>query len=137
MIFITNLSAEKNAEANICVEPQKTTRVEFPLRSSVGNISGVLKISDDFDRKMNISDFIVTLCDEDGAEVAYSTVDAGGNYYFSGISPGKYVVALDKNFVNDYNLIPDEKYGKIEVDIPYIYKEFVELTNQNLVYKSY
>ena len=86
---------------------------------------------------MNISDFIVTLCDEDGAEVAYSTVDAGGNYYFSGISPGKYVVALDKNFINDYNLIPDEKYGKIEVDIPYVYKEFVELNNQNLVYKSY
>ena len=133
----TNLSAEKNAEANICVEPQKTTRVEFPLRSSVGNISGILKISDDFDRKMNISDFIVTLCDEDGAEVAYSTVDEEGSYYFSGISPGKYVIALDKNFVNDYNLMPDEKYGKIEVDIPYVYKEFVELNNQNLVYKSY
>ena len=77
------------------------------------------------------------MCDVDGAEVAYATVDEEGSYYLSGISPGKYVIALDKNIVNDYNLMPDEKYGKIEVDIPYVYKEFVELNNQNLVYKSY
>ena len=130
-----NLSAQKKSEEYIYVEPQKTTRVEFPLKSSVGNITGKLLISDDFNRKMNISDFIISLYDETGAEVAYSTVDDAGNYYFSGISPGQYKISLDKNFINDYSLIPDEQYGEISVSIPYVYKKFVELKEQNLIYK--
>ena len=126
-----NLSAQKN------VEPQKTTRVEFPLKSSVGNITGKLSIKDDFDRKMNITDFIVSLYDKDGVEVAYSTVDDEGNYYFSGVAPGEYKISLDKNFINDYNLIPDEEFGEIAVNIPYVYKKFVELNEQNIVYKCF
>ena len=132
-----NLSALKNCDEYIYVEPQKTTRVEFPLKSSVGNITGKLQISDDFDRKMNITDFIVSLYDENGKEVAYSTVDDYGNYYFSGISPGQYKVMLDKNFIDDYSLIPDEQFGEIAVNIPYVYKKFVELKDQNLIYKCY
>ena len=130
-----NLSAQRNSDEYIYVEPQKTTRVEFPLKSSVGNITGKLEITDDFDRKMNITDFIVSLYDTDGTEVAYSTVDDEGNYYFSGISPGQYKVMLDKNFINDYSLIPDEQYGEISIDIPYIYKKFVEIKDKNLIYK--
>ena len=130
-----NLSAQKIAEEYIYVEPQKTTRVEFPLKSSVGNITGKVYVSDDFNRKMNIPDFVVSLYDEDGAEVAYSTVDDDGNYYFSGISPGQYKIMLDKNFINDYCLIPDEQYGEISINIPYVYKKFVELKEQNLIYK--
>ena len=84
---------------------------------------------------MNITDFIVSLYDENGAEVAYSTVDDTGSYYFSGISPGHYKIMLDKNFINDYSLIPDEQYGEILVNIPYVYKKFVELEDQNLIYK--
>ena len=130
-----NLSAQRNSDEYIYVEPQKTTRVEFPLKSSVGNITGKLEITDDFDRKMNITDFIVSLYDTDGTEVAYSTVDDEGNYYFSGISPGQYKVMLDKNFINDFSLIPDEQYGEISIDIPYIYKKFVEIKDKNLIYK--
>lgn len=130
-----NLSAQKSSDEYIYVEPKKTTRVEFPLKSSVGNIRGKLYISDDFDRQMNITDFIVSLYDENGAEVAYSTVDDTGSYYFSGISPGHYKIMLDKNFINDYSLIPDEQYGEILVNIPYVYKKFVELEDQNLIYK--
>lgn len=131
----TNLSALKNSDEYIYVEPQKTTRVEFPLKSSVGNITGKLLISDDFDRKMNITDFIVSLYDENGEEAAYSTVDDNGSYYFSGISPGQYKIMLDKNFIADYNLIPDEKAGEISISIPYEYKKFVEFKEQNLIYK--
>ena len=130
-----NLSAEKNSDEYIYVEPQKTTRVEFPLKSSVGNITGKLMISDNFDRKMNITDFIVSLYDTNGNEVAYSTVDDSGNYYFSGISPGQYKIMLDSNYINDYSLIPDEQYGEISVNIPYVYKKFVELKDLNLIYK--
>ena len=83
---------------------------------------------------MVITDFIVSLFDMEGQEVAYSTVDNSGNYYFSGISPGKYKIALDQNFVNDYNLTPDIEQGEIMIDIPYVYKDFVELNNQDLIY---
>lgn len=133
----TNLSPLNNLKQAIYVEPMKTTRVEFPLKSSVGNISGKLNIVDDFNRNMQVTDFIISLFDTEGKEVAYSTVDASGGYYFSGISPGKYKIALDNNFVNDYNLIPDTKKGEIAVDIPYVYKEFVELNIQDLIYKCY
>ena len=129
-----NLSPEKDLKQSIYVEPMKTTRVEFPLKSTVGNISGKLKIQDEFNRKMVITDFIVSLFDMEGQEVAYSTVDDSGNYYFSGISPGKYKIALDQNFVNDYNLTPDIEKGEIMIDIPYVYKDFVELNNQDLIY---
>ena len=132
-----NLSAVKNSEEYIYVEPQKVTRVEFPLKSSVGNITGKLQITDDFNRKMNITDFIVSLYDQNGTEVAYSTVDDSGNYYFSGIAPGQYKVMLDKNFINDYSLVPDEHKGEIVVNIPYIYKNFVEFKDQNLIYKCF
>ncbi len=130
-----NLSAQKKDKEYIFVEPQKITRVEFPLKSSVGNIRGKLKIVDDFNRKMNISDFIVSLYDSNGEEAAYSTVDKEGNYYFSGISPGQYKIMADKNFINDYNLTPDAQNGVININIPYVYKDFVELNEQNLVYK--
>ncbi len=132
-----NLSPETDLKKFIYVEPMKTTRVEFPLKSTVGNISGKLNIKDEFDRKMIITDFIVSLYDLEGNEIAYSTVDQFGNYYFSGIAPGKYKISLDHNFINDYNLIPDIEKGEITIDIPYIYKEFVELKNQDLVYMCY
>ena len=132
-----NLSPVGIATQSIYVEPMKTTRVEFPLKSTVGNITGKLNIQDEFNRKRVITDFIVSLFDNDGREVAYSTVDSAGNYYFSGISPGRYKIALDKNFVDDYNLIPDAVKGEIFIDIPYVYKDFVELNNQDLIYKCF
>ena len=86
---------------------------------------------------MNITDFIVSLFDANGDEVAYSTVDDAGNYYFSGISPGQYKIMLDKSFIDDYSLIPDEQFGEIAINIPYVYKKFVELKDQNLIYKCF
>lgn len=132
-----NLSAPNGTKKHIRVEPNRITRVEFPLISSIGNIKGRLKIEDDFKRKMNIEDFIVSIYDKNGKETAYSTVDKKGNYYFSGISPGEYTISLDKNFIKDYNLTPDEKHGKIEISIPYIYKKFYKLDDKNLLYKCY
>ena len=44
---------------------------------------------------------------------------------------------LDKNFINDYSLVPYEHKGEIAVNIPYIYKNFVEFKDQNLIYKCF
>lgn len=133
----TNLSSKKIKKEKIRVDKSKTTRIEFPLISSVGNVSGRLKIEDEFKRKMNIQDFVVVLNDLNNKEIAYSTVDKGGKYYFSGIEPGKYKLSLDKNLINDNNLIPDSQFGEINIDIPYVYKKFVTLQNMDLVYKCY
>ena len=70
----------------------------FLLKSCVGNISGNLKIIDDFNRKKEIDEFIVVIHNELDEEVSYSTVNRYGDFYFSGIEPGKYTIKLDKKF---------------------------------------
>mgnify|MGYP003300513856 CR=1 FL=1 len=43
----------------IKIENGLTTKLELPLISTVGSVSGVLKISDDFERDLKITDFVV------------------------------------------------------------------------------
>lgn len=133
------LSAAKGVKDSqlVLIQPKKQTSVNFLMTSSVGNIKGHLKIVDDFGRNMNIKEFIVVINDEQGKEVAYSTVDDQGNYYFSGISPGKYKVKLDDTFLQANNLIAFENHGSADVDIPFVYKEFVDLQNIDLTYKCW
>ena len=50
----------------IRVESRKTTKVEIPLISCIGNIKGKLKIIDDFGRTMNIEHFIIVINNEEG-----------------------------------------------------------------------
>ena len=119
------------------MQPKKQTDVTFKITSSVGNIKGNIKVIDDFGRIKSIRDFIIVIHDENDKEIAYSTVDENGNYYFSGIAPGKYQIMLDENFVNEYNLMTFEDKGKISIDIPFVYKDFVDITEQNLVYKAW
>ena len=113
----------------------QVTRIEFPLVSTVGSVSGVLKISDDFDRNLRISDFVVVLLDKDGNEVNYSTVDSTGEFYISGLAPGRYKLQLDQHFINEYGLeeLPN---SSLDIIIPYDYKNPTDLTDQNLEYKA-
>lgn len=135
----SNLSCKKETKDSqlVLVNPKSKTNVEFKLVSSVGNIKGNLKIIDDFGRNMQIKDFIVVLHDEKDVEVAYSTVDKYGNYYFSGVAPGKYTLMLDESFLQDNNLQPFEDKGKQEIDIPFVYKDFVDLNDKNIIYKCW
>ena len=120
----------------IRVESRKTTKVEIPLISCIGNIKGKLKIIDDFGRTMNIEDFIIVLNNEKGEEVSYSTVDEYGNFYFSGISPGSYKIKLDDSFIYSNSLENYNDKSEISVNIPYEYKKFIDIDNLELVYKS-
>lgn len=124
----------ENETKMVRVESGKTTRVEFPLKSCVGNISGKVNIVDDFDRKMNTKDFVVVLLDSKGEEKAYSTLDNNGEFYLSGIEPGIYFVQLDKNIIEENNLQNVENKSIIKVEIPYEYKDFTDIKNVNLVY---
>lgn len=120
----------------IRIDARKTTKIEIPLTSCIGNIKGKLKIIDDFGRTMEIKDFIIVLNNDKGEEVTYSTVDEYGNFYFSGISPGNYQIKLDDSFIYSNSLENYENKSQINVNIPYEYKKFVDIDNLELVYKS-
>jgi hypothetical protein len=117
------------------IEGGQTTRLEVPLSSTVGSVSGVLKISDDFDRKLKISDFIVVILDENGDEINYSTVGENGEFYISGLAPGTYTLQLDSNYIQAYGLeeLPN---STIKIIIPNDYKNPTDLYDQNLEYRA-
>lgn len=118
------------------VEQRKTTKVEIPVISCIGNIKGKLKIMDDFGRTLNIEDFIIVINNEKGEEVSYSTVDEYGNFYFSGISPGNYKIKLDDSFIYSNSLENYENKSELSINIPYEYKKFIDIDNLELIYKS-
>lgn len=124
----------ENKTKMVRIEGGKTTRVEFPLKSCIGNISGKVDIVDDFERNMDTKDFVVVLLDEKGEEKAYSTLDERGEFYLSGIEPGVYFVQLDKNIIEEKNLQNIENKSIIKVEIPYEYKHFKDIKDINLVY---
>ena len=117
------------------IEGGQTTRLEIPLISTVGSVSGTLHISDDFNRDLKISDFIVVILDENGEEVNYSTVGESGDYYISGLAPGKYTLQLDQKFIDTYGLEELPK-STIQIVIPKDYKHPIDLIDQDLEYKA-
>ena len=113
----------------------QTTKLEIPLVSTVGSVSGVLKIRDDFDRDLNISDFVVVLLDSNGEEVNYSTVTESGEFYITGLEPGSYTLRLDERYISAYGL-EEGQNSVINVIIPYDYYNPTDITDQVLEYKT-
>ena len=114
----------------------QTTLLEIPLVSTVGSVSGVLKITDDFQRDLRITDFVVVILDSEGKEVNYSTVDSSGNYYISGLAPGEYTLRLDERFIEAYGLEELPARSSINVIIPEDYENPIDFIDQNLEYKT-
>lgn len=117
------------------IENGLTTKLELPLASTVGSVSGKLKIADDFDRNLKITDFVVVLLNSKGEEVNYSTVGENGEFYISGLAPGKYTLRLDERFVDAYGLeeLPN---SSVDILIPYDYMNPTDLTEKNLEYRA-
>lgn len=120
----------------IKIDKSLTTKVELPLVSTVGSVSGVLKISDDFQRELKITDFVVIIVDENGNEINYSTVTSDGAFYISGLAPGKYTLKLDDRYMNAYGLEKVENLSEKTIYIPYDYVNPTDVTGQNLEYKT-
>lgn len=118
------------------IDGGQTTQLEIPLISTVGSVSGTLKIFDDFKRDLKITDFVVVILDENGEEVNYSTVDSTGVFYISGLAPGNYTLKLDEKFIDAYGLEMLPEKSEISISIPYDYKTPVDFTEQNLEYKT-
>ena len=120
----------------IKIDKGLTTKVEIPLVSTVGSVSGVLKITDDFNRNLRITDFVVIIEDSDGNEVNYSTVDSSGQFYISGLAPGKYTLKLDERYIDSYALEKLQNLSERNIYIPFDYENPTDVVNQNLEYKT-
>lgn len=120
----------------IKIEKGLTTRLELPLVSTVGSVSGILKISDDFNRNLKITDFVVIVTDAEGNEVNYSTVNSDGNFYISGLAPGKYTLKLDDRYINAYGLEKIQNLSERSIYIPFDYENPTDVVNQNIEYKT-
>lgn len=118
------------------IDGGQTTKLEIPLVSTVGSVSGTLKITDDFERDLKITDFVVVILDENGEEVNYSTVDSTGVFYISGLAPGNYTLKLDERFIDAYGLELLPEKSELSISIPYEYKTPIDFTEQNLEYKT-
>lgn len=118
------------------IEDGLTTVFEFPLISTVGSVSGKLKISDDFERDLRITDFVVIITDEKGEEVSYSTVNDYGEFYISGLAPGKYTLKLDDRYIDAYGLEKLEGLSEHQIFIPYDYDNPTDIMDKNLEYKT-
>lgn len=117
------------------IDGGKTTMLEIPLVSTVGSVSGTLKITDDFERNLRITDFVVVLLDANGEEVNYSTVGESGEFYISGLAPGNYTLRLDERYIDAYGL-EELSNSVINVDIPFDYNNPTDITDQILEYKT-
>ena len=118
------------------IEKGLTTKLELPLASTVGSVSGVLKISDDFERDLRITDFVVILVDSEGNEVNYSTVTADGQFYISGLAPGRYTLKLDDRYLDAYGLEKLQNLSERTIFIPFDYENPTDVVNQNLEYRT-
>lgn len=111
------------------------TKINFGLISSVGNINGSVTIKDEFNNSLKIEDLVVSVMDTTGKEMNYTNLNEDGTFSFSGLTPGKYVVAIDRELQNAYKIKPDAKTENYVVIIPPEYKDYVNIDNVNLNYK--
>lgn len=119
----------------IKIKDNSKTKVTFGLISSVGNINGSITIKDEFNNPLKMEDIIVSVLDTMGNEINYTNINEDGTFSFSGLSPGKYKIEVDKGIQDTYKIIPDAKSTNYIVEIPPVYKDYVNIDNVNLYYK--
>lgn len=111
------------------------TKVAFGLTSTVGNVNGSVTVKDEFNNSLRIEDLVVSILDTSGKEVNYTNINEDGTFSFSGLSPGKYIVEVDKELQDAYKIKPDSKSDNYIVVIPPEYRDYVNIDNVNLNYK--
>jgi len=119
----------------IKIENNSKTKVDFGLISSVGNINGSVTIMDEFNNSLRIEDIVVSVLDDTGKEVNYTNLNEDGTFSFSGLYPGKYTVAIDKELQNLHKIVPEAASENLVIEIPPEYKDYVTIDNVNLNYK--
>ena len=87
-------------------------------------------------RRSRITDFVVIITDDKGNEINYSTVTESGEFYISGLAPGKYILKLDDRYIDAYGLEKIDGLSEHEIYIPFDYENLTEIMDKNLEYKT-
>ena len=124
-----------NPSRFVKIEKNQKTEVAFGLVSSAGNINGMVSITDEFNTPLKMNDMIVSVLDTTGKEINYTNINDDGTYSLSGLSPGKYLVMIDKSLQEAYHLAAEADTESRSVEIPIEYKDYVNIDNVNLNYK--
>ena len=131
---ILSIASEKSSMAIVKVEKNKTTQIMLPLISTPGLVSGKIRITDEFGREQPVDDVVISIFDESGKEVKYTTANDDGTYHIAGLSPGKYIVKIDDQFLESAELTRTPT-SEVKVEIPEGYKDYAEIKDINLEYK--
>ena len=107
------------------VKKSKVYVANHGLIITPGSISGRVKTDKD---NIAISEVIILLLDKEGKEVQYTTTSSTGSYYLSSISPGKYHIVVDNNYL-DYNGLQVIKKENHSINIPVVLDDFVDIEN--------
>ena len=78
----------------------------------------------------------IIISDEEGNEVNYSTVDSSGEFYISGLAPGRYTLKLDDRYIDAYGLEKLPNLSERNIYIPFDYENPTDVVNQNLEYRA-
>lgn len=119
----------------IKINEKERTDVAFGLISSVGNINGSLTVKDEFNTALYIKDVVISIVDTEGQEVNYTSINEDGTFSVSGLNPGKYTIAVDKELQEAFHIRPEKDSENYTVDIPPEYKDYVNIDNVNLNYR--
>jgi hypothetical protein len=125
------LNAE-NPTYKIKVRGGKTHRLNIPLSTEGGILSGDLEIVDGLGQAVNPEHIILVLTNQSGVSVKYTSVDPKGHYQFSNISAGVYTIGLEPKIRNSGRYKTLTSPPVIHLPASTNYEESVEVKNLNL-----
>lgn len=124
------LSAD-NPIYKIKVSEGKTHLVNIPLLPEGGSLSGQVELVDARGGKLDPKQIILVLIDKAGNDVKYTMVNEQGEYRFSNISAGSYVIDLESKLKKSgrYKTLSEPK--PVDLPIPKDYESVTEVTGLN------
>ncbi len=134
-ILPDNLPLTINAENpiyKIKVREGKTHRLNIPLATEGGMLSGHLEMVDGQDQPVSPDRIVLVLTNQSGVSVKYTSVDPQGNYQFSNIPAGVYSVGLEPKIRNSGRYKTLTSPTAIHLPVSSNYEESVEVKNLNL-----
>lgn len=135
MPTLLSCSSKTKPVRYVKVNGNSKTKLEFGLISTPGNVNGSITIKDEFNNNLRFDDMVVSILNTEGREVCYTNISEDSTFSFSGLSPGKYIVEIDKELQTMYKIHPAKDSENYIIEVPPEYKDYVNIDNVNLNYK--
>ncbi|WP_373533035.1 hypothetical protein [Vampirovibrio sp.] len=122
----------ENPTYKVKVQEGKTHRLNIPLATEGGRLSGHLELVDGQGQAVSPENMVLVLTNQSGESVKYTSVDAQGNYQFSNVSAGVYAVNLEPKTLASGRYKTLDGPSGIDLPVSSNYQESVEVKNLNL-----